>query len=192
MAQDVKSRNIHMIRADLDNIPDATLPEPYEFRMYRPGDADTWFCVWSAADHVFNSVALDTFRKEFGADDALLAEMQFYICDGSGNDVGTASAWFGPEEQGTMRGRVHWVAIAPAAQGRGLAKPLVARVLERLADLGCDSAVLATQHYRVRAIAVYLALGFVPDIRSDAEREDWRKVRDALSGSVLDSIDLGG
>jgi len=59
-------------------------------------------------------------------------------------------------------GRVHWVAIDPEHQGRGLSKPLLSTVCNTLAAMGHDEAYLVTSSGRVAAIRLYLHFGFVP------------------------------
>jgi len=69
-----------------------------------------------------------------------VGERMFFLLDGDGVPVGTATAWFEPTAEGAPRGvgpvgRVHWLSIVPAAQGRGLAKPLLGAVLSTLLEL---------------------------------------------------------
>jgi ribosomal protein S18 acetylase RimI-like enzyme len=67
-------------------------------------------------------------------------------------------------------GQLHWVAIVPAHQGKGLAKPMVAAVLKRLAQ-DYDEAFLTTQTSSWRAVAMYRHFGFVEVVDSpDVER----------------------
>ncbi len=55
--------------------------------------------------------------------------------------------------------RIHWVAIAPAYQGRGLAKPLVAAACLRLRALGHVWAYLTTSTSRLPAVSLYTKFG---------------------------------
>lgn len=56
--------------------------------------------------------------------------------------------------------RVHWVAIRPAYQGRGLARPLLFDIGQTLRELGHTRATLTTSHQRALAIALYRKIGF--------------------------------
>jgi len=184
--------NVTMIRENLDHIPRFPLRRPYKYRWYRPGDAQHWYRIWSTADAGRGVATPETFARDFGSDDDALAKRQVYVCDATGNPVATATAWFRNDYYGHDYGLVHWVAVAPEAQGRGLSKPLVATVLKRMVKLGHERAMLVTQPYRTRAIKVYLDLGFLPDLKPDDAPHLWREVRDAMPGSLLDGLDLGG
>ncbi len=72
------------------------------------------------------------------------------------------------------------MAIVPAHQGRGLAKPLLGACLRRMREMGCDGAYLTTDPPRVTAINLYLGFGFRPDVRSSEEAEAWRGLRDKV------------
>lgn len=147
------------------------VPTPYAVRAYEPGDEAAWLAIHREAD-LYNTFRDGTFAAQFGSDSALLRRRQFYLLDGAGCPVGTASAWFHPED--ASLGRVHWVAILPELQGRGLAKPLLSQVCRRLRELGHTRAYLTTSTIRVPAICLYFALGFRPDCAGEARRRDWR------------------
>lgn len=166
--------DIKMTRENLDGVPDCALPAGYSIRWFRPGDKDVWLKIQSLADE-YNKVTPGLFDEEFGSDVRVLSERQCFLCDGDGNAVGTASAWFG-EHDGQSLGRIHWVAIIPEHQGDGLAKPLIVSVCERLKRLGHSRTYLTTQTCRVPAINLYAKFGFVPMIESERDREIWTEL----------------
>jgi GNAT superfamily N-acetyltransferase len=90
--------------------------------------------------------------------------------------IGTGAAWFDDDFGGARIGRVHWVAILPEYQGRGLSKPLLSAICRRLRELGHGRAYLATASARSRAIQLYLRFGFVPLTRNEAERAIWDQI----------------
>ena len=94
----------------------------------------------------------DTFAKEFGSDARVLAERQFYLCDSEGKGIGTASAWWNDDYFGRRYGQVHWVAIVPQMQNKGLAKPLISVVCKRIKELGDERAFLGTS---IRCVPYY-------------------------------------
>lgn len=165
---------VRMVRHRLDDIPRYELPAPYTIRLYRPGDELAWRQIQSQAD-LYNAITAELFAAQFGDDPTLLAERQFYLCDGAGRPIGTATAWFGPYRNQNY-GRVHWVAIGPEFQGLGLAKPLMTLVCERLHQLGHRQAYLTTATARISAITLYLKFGFEPDIESERDRLAWRSI----------------
>jgi len=154
----------------LDHVP-VPVPPPFAIRANEPGDEAAWLDIHREAD-LFNTFQLETFRQQFGEDREALRQRQAYLLDGDGCPIGTASAWFQPEEPAL--GRIHWVAIRPAFQGLGLAKPLLAWVCTRLRELGHTRAYLTTSTARVPAICLYFGLGFQPNLEGTGRQQDWR------------------
>ncbi len=142
----------------LATIPSFQLPPGFSIRPYIPGDEQYWFNIHRLADK-YSQITESLFSEQFGNDQRVLHQRQFYIIH---NDVpvGTASAWFKPEFKGGSYGQVHWVAIMPEYQGRGLAKPLLATILNRLRELGYDKAMLNTDTRRLIAVALYEKFNF--------------------------------
>ena len=118
-------------------------------------------------------------QKDFAPfeDATTLRERMFFMLDAENNAVGTATAWFEPSSSSTSEGgeerqgvgRVHWVALRPNAQGKGLAKPLLAQVLRTMHTLhppdvegGVPPIRLVTHCQAARAVGMYLEAGFVP------------------------------
>ena len=166
--------DVRMTRENLDGIPDCALPTGYSIRWYRQGDEDIWLRIQLLADE-YTKVTPGLFVEEFGTDAKLLSERQCFLYDSVDNAIGTASAWFGDHGKKSL-GRIHWVAIVPAHQGKGLAKPLLASVCNRLRSLGHSKTYLTTQTCRIPAINLYARFGFAPVIESDRDREIWREL----------------
>lgn len=167
--------DVRMIRENLDNIPEYSLPSGYSIRWYQPGYEKHWQAVQSLAD-VYIKVTPDLFEKQFGTDTQLLSERQCFLCDREENIIGTASAWL-DNLDGKSLGRVHWIAIIPQQQGKGLAKPLLTIICKRLKELGHSKTYLTTQTVRIPAINLYVKFGFVPVIDSNCDREIWKKLQ---------------
>ena len=166
-----------MLRENLDDIPDFHLPPGFSLRWYQPGDEENWFRIQALADD-HNEITSTLFQGQFGTDQRLLAERQCYLIDAGGNAVGTGTAWFKENFEGAKFGRVHWVAIVPEFQRRGLAKPLMTAICLRLRELGHERAYLSTSSARLLAIRLYLQFGFLPMIRSEAEATCWKEIID--------------
>lgn len=179
--------DLYMIRATLANLPEFSLPASYTIRWYQPGDEVHWLRIHLEADE-YNHITPALFEREFGTDPILLAARQAYLCDRQGKPIGTASAWFKDNYKGQSYGRVHWVAILPAMQGRGLAKPLMSAVCRRLRELGHERAYLDTSAARLPAINLYLKFGFVPEIRGQEDLRAWRRVWEEIKHPVLEAI----
>lgn len=188
----IENLSVTMYRPTLDQLPTFDLPATHRLRWYQPGDEAAWVAIHQAADR-FHQFDAATFYQEFGTDRAQLATRQAYLCpigeNGSeGAPVGTATAWFGVTPETQKDGLVHWVAIHPAAQGQGLAKPLLAFICRRLHELGHRRVYLNTSTARIPAISLYLAFGFIPIQRGDHATtvRAWGQVRTQIDHPALD------
>ena len=145
-------------RIGLADIPRYDLPEGYRIVTYRPGDEIHWNEIHRDADK-YTDVTDDLFASQFGSDVNELSRRQFYLHHGD-EVIGTASAWHSPTYKDGTYGRVHWVAIKTAYQGRGLSKSLMTEVCLALARLGHEKAYLTTSGLRPVAIRLYEKFGF--------------------------------
>ena len=105
-----------------------------------------------------------------------------------GQDIGTATAWHQRDNRGRRWGVVHWVAVTPEYQGKGLSRPLLTACLNQMRKLQHRRARLMTQTPRIPAIKAYLRFGFVPDLSQPDARAGWQLVAEhichpALTGS---------
>lgn len=171
-----------MLRPNLEQIPPFDLPRGFGLNRYEPGDERAWYRIHRLADH-HEPVTPELFARRFGSDSAMLHARQLYLVAPSGQLIGTATAWQGedPRNPGAIIGRVHYVAIIPEFQGRGLAKPLMTAVLERLKELGHSTAYLATASERLPAINLYLRFGFNPVVREPSEAAAWDFIQTQLA-----------
>lgn len=177
--------SVGMTRPNFDNLPTFDVPKPFALRRYQPEDEKAWLAIHIQADP-YNTFTEESFYKGFGRDEKLWRENQFYICDENNHPVGTATAWsVQKEEHPSPQGLVHWVAIYPQYQGKGLSKPLMSAVCHRLKERGFDCAYLNTSSGRLPAIALYLAFGFVPYLRKPEEREVWSYIKQQLGSRAI-------
>lgn len=168
--------SVYMIRDSLGDIPDYPLPSGYSTRWHRPGDGRLWVDVQSRAES-YLEITPELFVEQFGSDPRPLAERQCFLCDARGEAIGTATAWFNDDYCGQPYGQLHWVAIVPEAQGRGLAKPLLSIVLNRMAELGHTRCYLGTSTARIPAVNLYFKFGFVPHVCNADDLAVWREMR---------------
>jgi len=171
---------VRMHCPDLTATPAFALPSGYTLRTYRPGDETAWVEIHRLADRL-NPSSLELFARHFGEAREELPRRQLLLLSPAGIAVGTATAWFGTDRDGRLAGRVHWVAIVPAEQGRGLAKPLLAAVCRRLLELGHRQAYLTTSTLRVPALNLYFLFGFLPELTPGADRQAWAGLAAASS-----------
>ena len=135
------------------------LPEGYAIRTYQPGDESAWAEVLCAVGEQTN---LDDAKAEFTArylQDAALTDRIFFAVDAAGKTVGTAIAWE-HDPRGSTRA-LHWVAVHPEHQGKGVGKALCQTCLRYFRRE--DNALpvyLHTQPWSWKAILLYIKLGF--------------------------------
>jgi GNAT superfamily N-acetyltransferase len=166
---------VTMKRDSLESIPQFALPTDYSARWFHPGDDRIWQHIQSVSDKL-NDITARLFHEQFGSDIDALRQRQCYLLDVSGTEIGTATAWFDDDYEGARYGRLHWVAIVPEMQGRGLAKPLLTILCNRLKALGHRRAYLNTSSSRIAAIGLYLQFGFTPALSSAEETDVWREI----------------
>lgn len=162
-----------MVREDLTDLPAFPLPEGYRLRYFRAGEDHLWAEI-EVAVASFDSMdrALAGFEREFGPGRARMEERCLYMEAPDGRVIGTSTAWYNDAFNGRDYGRIHWIAIRPEYQGRGLARPLLAASLRRIADFH-DRAYLTTQTTSVRAINLYLDFDFIPFETYSRCKEGW-------------------
>lgn len=153
----------------------SVLPEGYSFRMFKPGDETIWVELQSKAD-IYTHIDLNLFFREFVKSREELNRRMVFLCH-LDRVVGTATAWADDISGNPEVGRLHWVAIIPEYQGRGLSKPLLAFTLSLFPGLGYTSAFLLTNLVRFPAISLYLKVGFQPEVRNKEEKKAWTIIR---------------
>lgn len=90
------------------------------------------------------------------------AQRVLLAVDRQGCLAGTAALWPGLHFGG-RRERVHYVAVRPDCQGRGLAQGLLTAALDLADALGCGAELyLTTQTWSWRAVRLYRRYGFAP------------------------------
>ena len=174
----MKYLSVRMVCEDLRRVPKFNLPASCLFRWYHPGDERAWVDIQSRSDR-YNVISKEQFILQFGERSDELRRRQLFLCDADGtNPIGTITAWFAEAGSGRAYGdeygRVHWVAIVPERQGRGLAKPMMSAVCRRLLELGSSKAYLTTASVRIAALNLYFACAFRPDLHTAKDRHAWR------------------
>jgi len=172
---------LRMHRSTLESLPAAPLPEGFCFRTYEPGrsnqpdDRGIWVQLYRAAER-YVEITPALFEREFYGDEAALEQRMLFLCRSNGTAVGTSTAWYDDIAQRAEAGRVHWVAIHPDFQGRGLGRCLLAETLGVLRRLGHTSAYLMTSSARLPALSLYLSFGFTPQIESAEQYKAWQQL----------------
>ncbi|NKB70599.1 MAG: GNAT family N-acetyltransferase [Candidatus Latescibacteria bacterium] len=184
----MENHSVTMLRPHMDEIPQIPFPAGYSTRLYRPGEGRLWTAIQRAAEKLF-PIEDDLFDNQFKRDYAALEDRSFFIIDGDQRTVGTITAWWEPDWRDGDWGQIHWVAIHPQYQGKGLAKPAMTVAMNRLAQ-SHKRAFLGTSSGRPAALKVYLDFGFVPDLSKPDSREAWAYIKSVLPHPALAAHDL--
>ncbi len=145
----------------------AKLPEGYRFQYYKNGMAEDWCRIQYQAGAFDSMKAAEAlFEREFAPHQKLLKERMLFIlpAETSEDPAGTASLWIG-DDFGEKRDRLHWLAVAPSHQGKGLAKALVAELIACYREKGLGKGIyLTTQTESYKAINIYRQFAFEPSL----------------------------
>ena len=166
---------LHMRRADLQNLPPLELPESYILREYSKGDESgiaallqtTFGDVWTSERAMEVLIDADDVKTTF-------------VIEHNGEIVATASARLLPQMYPDA-GYVHYVAASPNHAGKKLGYIVSLATLHEFVRLGCTSAVLDTDDFRLPAVKTYLNLRFVPHHTDDTHAERWATVQSNLA-----------
>jgi GNAT superfamily N-acetyltransferase len=103
-----------------------------------------------------------------------------FVVEQHGELLGTASARYF-EKRFPGVGYVHWVAVDPAARGRGIFDAVMAAVHRQFLEDGRSIAFLETDDHRLPAIAAYLRLGYVPQYTETDHEGRWSAIFTTLA-----------
>ena len=187
-----KSLVMLMHAAEMQELPLPRLPEGYVFRLYQPGDIEHWARITTIVQE-YDTVeaAKAAFSRRFMPQEDALRERCVFVIAPDGTVVATVMAWMF-EENGVRYGRVHWVCVDPAHQGKGLGRAIVLWALNRLKEMEPGRDVyLDTQTWSHKAIGLYLRLGFHP-VRDQhpvlRKVNEYTETADVLQGVLPDEV----
>src|SRR5699024_3142078 len=125
------------------------------------------------------------FTKEFANEIDLFTKRCLILENEERKAIGTTTAWYGiPQSMEETYGRIHWVAIIPEYQGKGLAKPLLTAAMNILAKHH-DKAYLTSQTISYQAINMYLNYGFHPHMTKQTCQQAWTLLEEKLNRNIL-------
>jgi ribosomal protein S18 acetylase RimI-like enzyme len=140
---------------------DINLPEGYSFKMYEPGFENYWAeTETEVLEYKTKEEAIEYFKKELIPYQEQLKKRMVFIMNQEGVAVANACAWY-INYKGRHQAHVHFVAVRPDYQGRGLGKAIFAKILTifSIYEAGEDI-YLHTQTWSHVAIRMYLKMGF--------------------------------
>jgi mycothiol synthase len=174
--------NLFLKNDDISSIPQLVVPEGYELigtPLEESEHEQLASClskafgiqhgVWEASripkEFLEEKTVAKTFRLLHGKE------------DGSTTIAATASLRIIPDKY-PGSGYMHWVAVHPGHQGRGLGTVVAIAVLLEARDVqGCATCVLETQDTSLPAIVTYERLGFHPVHTDDTHADRWVAIR---------------
>jgi len=169
MAENNQLPQLLMRRKDLSNLPPINIPDGFTLRTYQEGDDIPW-------ENLTESTL--GFRMNFAegmkASPFFKAERIFFIEKGD-RLAATATAWCDNDNPETV-GYVHMVGADPEFKGRGLGYQVSLATLHRMKEENKQSVLLHTDDFRLPALAIYLRLGFEPEITHESHEARWEKV----------------
>jgi len=151
-----------MEKSDTREYPRYALPAGYAFSYYQPGLESQWAALQygvGQTDSLEEAEAI--FQNDFAGREALAGRMLF-VLDRNSELAGTGCLWDGVHFGKTLQ-RLHWIAVSPPHQGRGIAKAIVSRLLDIYNAIGVgDYIYLTSQTESWRALHMYAGFGFKP------------------------------
>ncbi len=149
-----------LMRCDAVETERFTLPYDHRIRLYEPGDAASWARIERAVGDFPGKVQAQVEAYFLGRyDQEALRRRCLMALDGDGRAVGACIAWRDPmgiEDVASL----HWLAVEPKAQGKGVGRALLDETMRLFEGLGEMPVYLHTQPWSYRAIAMYLDVGF--------------------------------
>ncbi len=144
----------------LPDIP--SLPDGYAYRLYTPGNEADWCAVEvSVKEFDHESKAKECFKRTFLPHEPELLRRMVFVADSNGRIVANATAWWGSDESLGTFARLHWVAVMPDFQGKGLGRAVVAKALALFPEVGPKGDIwLTTQTWSHIAVGLYASIGF--------------------------------
>lgn len=173
-----------LMKHNLTEIPHYEFPTNYQLQSFKQGDEKEWARIETATGE-FDSEeqALERFTEEFQPYIDDFQKRSLFLINEAGEKIGTITAWYGNHKSDTI-GRLHWVAIIPEYQGKGLAKPMLSSAMKLLAQFH-DEAYLTSQTTSYPAINLYLNFGFQPVIEKESDTVAWDLLEEKLNRKIL-------
>lgn len=167
--------DVMMVLPHLPPDEPASIPSGYTLRSFVSGDEGSWAALQESTGVYGPTDWPALFRREFG-DDVGLHAARMVVATTANDVVGVAAGWLPGRGAAPGQGRIHWVAVHPDHQRRGIGRALVVEALWRLHASDHQSAYLTTGADNLPAIALYRTLGFEPAPRTADESRLWRDI----------------
>ena len=162
-------------------LPYCEMPKCFTIALYQPGDEAAWGEIESSVlEFDTPQAATAYFVRDYVAYDTEVKRRTLFAVDDDGNKVGTFTAWW--NYTGTRRiPFMHWVAVMPQYQGRGIGKALIAAGVRLMVEIEGDVEMFVpTQTWSHRAIRLYQWAGFELDTQNEAPGGYGNQTKEAM------------
>jgi predicted dehydrogenase/GNAT superfamily N-acetyltransferase len=160
--------------------PDARVPADYRLRQLGTGDFEKYRKLMDGAG--FEGWVDGRIQQ------ALMRSLPntYFVIEHipTGELVASAFSYHNPSEELPNAASLEYVAGDARHKGKGLGYAVCAAVTRTLLERGYRKIFLTTDDWRLPAIAVYLKLGYTPDLYLPQMSERWAKVNAALSPAM--------
>ena len=163
---------VEMRLRDLSQLPPVQVPDGYRLASLEPGYEQHYIDVMrqslkEKADENWFFHSFTSFR-EYDPKNLLVLFKEDI-------PVAVAAAWQ-TRRKGEWMGLLKNVGVIQDYQGKGLGRCISLFALHRLRDRGFSEVFLKTHDYRIRAIQLYLSLGFEPRYNLGAGKRKWKRL----------------
>ena len=154
-----------MIRTDLDNVPDLSLPEGVEIRPGREEDVELFFAAWNEATKDMNDAPrlADEMIEQMKMDPSWNPSL-WQLAWHDGKVIGTVMVVIDSienEKFNRRRGVTELISVARPWRSKGIAKAMIAKALRTLREEGMNEASLGVDANNASgALALYERMGY--------------------------------
>ncbi len=143
------------------NLVDPSLPDGFSFTTFKKGNEYQWAEIeCSVLEFDSKEKAIEYFSVDYLSRMTELEKRCLFVVNQQGKPVATATAWW-VDYEGRHQASLHWVAVHPDYQRKGLGKAIVSKALSLFPvyEKGQDI-YLHTQTWSHVAIGIYYKFGF--------------------------------
>ena len=133
MAEEIPDKNIFMMCKTLNKAALVTMPIGFYIRNCRPNELGIWrempFDNLEEAKE-YEGFMKDFFETTYGGKEDLFFQNTLFVCDESGEPIGTCLLWKSYKEFNT----IHWLKIKKGYEGLGIGRALLSIILKGLKE----------------------------------------------------------
>lgn len=156
----------------LNQLPAVRIPAGFVVSTLQPGREQDYIQVMK--DSLKRDADEEWFRRNF-SEDREYDPRNLILFYRDKKPVAAAAAWHYKHKKRTM-GHLKSVGVIREYRGMGLGRQVSLVALQRLKERGFDEVMLKTYASRVRALELYLGLGFEPHYSMWAGKRKWRRL----------------